>query len=124
MNHVIQVLLHRLLVLGKLALGVFNAFKLKSQPVEFLADLISLLLRFLGRTFVFGNDVRELLVGSLQLLVLRLECLVFFYQSSDEFLQKSSVQQKSYLDVLEGQVGLSVLAELLGVDELDDLEAV
>lgn len=88
-NHVIQVLLHRLFVLGKLSLRALNALELQSEPVELLADFIGLLLRFLSRSLVFGNDLRELLVGSLQVLVLRLECLVFFYQSTDELLRRS-----------------------------------
>lgn len=38
--------------------------------------------------------------------------------------EEVSFRERAYLYVLEGQVGLSVLAELLGVDELDDFEAV
>ena len=94
MNHVIQVLLHRLFVLCKLAFRALNALALKSQPVELLADFIGLLLRFLSLSLVFGNDLRELLVGSLQVLVLRLERLVFLYQSTDEFLKRSFASEK------------------------------
>ena len=94
MNHVIQVLLHRLFVLCKLAFRALNILALKSQPVELLADFIGLLLRFLSLSLVFGNDLRELLVGSLQVLVLRLERLVFLYQSTDEFLKRSFASEK------------------------------